>query len=74
MMKRMSSRRQKRWWNAYILFYTRTDTDPAITALPATVTSGDGTQLAAQLKQLSLSQYPTPSDADQCRSVLLAGP
>ncbi|KAF4080000.1 hypothetical protein AMELA_G00165480 [Ameiurus melas] len=26
MMKRMSYRRQKRWWNAYILFYERTDT------------------------------------------------
>ncbi|XP_045395018.1 probable ubiquitin carboxyl-terminal hydrolase FAF-X isoform X1 [Lemur catta] len=26
MMKRISYRRQKRWWNAYILFYERTDT------------------------------------------------
>ncbi|KAM9576324.1 ubiquitin carboxyl-terminal hydrolase 9X-like isoform 3-T3 [Trichechus inunguis] len=26
MMKRMSYRRQKRWWNAYILFYEQTDT------------------------------------------------
>lgn len=26
MMKRMSYRRQKRWWNAYILFYERLDT------------------------------------------------
>ncbi|XP_071463035.1 ubiquitin carboxyl-terminal hydrolase 9X-like isoform X2 [Marmota flaviventris] len=26
MMKRMSYRRQKRWWNAYILFYERMDT------------------------------------------------
>ncbi|CAG7834571.1 unnamed protein product [Allacma fusca] len=25
MMKRMSFRRQKRWWNAYILFYTQKD-------------------------------------------------
>jgi ubiquitin carboxyl-terminal hydrolase 9/24 len=25
MIKRMSFRRQKRWWNAYILFYTQTD-------------------------------------------------
>lgn len=25
MMKRVSSRRQKRWWNAYMLFYTRLD-------------------------------------------------
>ena len=26
MLKRMSSRRQKRWWNAYILLYRRVDT------------------------------------------------
>ncbi|XP_075395925.1 ubiquitin carboxyl-terminal hydrolase 9X-like isoform X2 [Tenrec ecaudatus] len=26
MMKRMAHRRQKRWWNAYILFYERMDT------------------------------------------------
>lgn len=25
MLKRMSYRRQKRWWNAYMLFYTRLD-------------------------------------------------
>lgn len=25
MLKRMSIRRQKRWWNAYMLFYTRLD-------------------------------------------------
>lgn len=25
MSKRMSYRRQKRWWNAYMLFYTRLD-------------------------------------------------
>jgi ubiquitin carboxyl-terminal hydrolase 9/24 len=25
MIKRMSFRRQKRWWNAYILFYTQID-------------------------------------------------
>ena len=27
MLKRMSSRRQKRWWNAYILLYRKLDTD-----------------------------------------------
>ncbi|XP_054167467.1 probable ubiquitin carboxyl-terminal hydrolase FAF-X [Oppia nitens] len=27
MLKRMSCRRQKRWWNAYILFYRRNDTE-----------------------------------------------
>jgi ubiquitin carboxyl-terminal hydrolase 9/24 len=26
-VKRMSYRRQKRWWNAYILFYTKEDID-----------------------------------------------
>lgn len=28
MLKRMSYRRQKRWWNAYMLFYTRLDVHP----------------------------------------------
>jgi ubiquitin carboxyl-terminal hydrolase 9/24 len=27
MLKRMSYRRQKRWWNAYMLFYTRLDVE-----------------------------------------------
>jgi hypothetical protein len=27
MLKRMSYRRQKRWWNAYMLFYCRADLD-----------------------------------------------
>ncbi|XP_071839115.1 ubiquitin carboxyl-terminal hydrolase 9X-like isoform X3 [Apostichopus japonicus] len=27
MLKRMSYKRQKRWWNAYLLFYERTDID-----------------------------------------------
>ena len=56
MMKRMSSRRQKRWWNAYILFYTRTDTD--VTTPPS---AADGALQTAvhQLRQLSLSQYWT---------------
>ena len=26
-VKKMSYRRQKRWWNAYILFYTKEDID-----------------------------------------------
>lgn len=26
-MKRVSYRRQKRWWNAYLLFYTRLDVE-----------------------------------------------
>ena len=28
MLKRMSYRRQKRWWNAYMLFYCRADLEP----------------------------------------------
>ncbi|GFR25313.1 probable ubiquitin carboxyl-terminal hydrolase FAF-X [Trichonephila clavata] len=31
MLKRMSYRRQKRWWNAYILFYRRVDMEVNIT-------------------------------------------
>lgn len=27
-LKRMQYRRQKRWWNAYMLFYTRCDQNP----------------------------------------------
>lgn len=27
MLKRMSYRKQKRWWNAYMLFYTRLDVE-----------------------------------------------
>lgn len=27
MLKRMSFRRQKRWWNAYMLYYTRLDVE-----------------------------------------------
>ncbi|XP_037075311.1 probable ubiquitin carboxyl-terminal hydrolase FAF-X, partial [Pollicipes pollicipes] len=51
MMKRMSSRRQKRWWNAYILFYTRTDTEsePRPDGLPG------------QMQQLSLTDISSVS-------------
>jgi len=30
MLKRMSYRRQKRWWNAYMLFYCRADLEPGL--------------------------------------------
>ncbi|XP_054272313.1 probable ubiquitin carboxyl-terminal hydrolase FAF-X isoform X2 [Macrosteles quadrilineatus] len=30
MLKRMSYRRQKRWWNAYMLFYTRLDVEESV--------------------------------------------
>ena len=33
MLKRMSYRRQKRWWNAYILFYERLDAQDQETRL-----------------------------------------
>ncbi|XP_039296311.1 LOW QUALITY PROTEIN: probable ubiquitin carboxyl-terminal hydrolase FAF-X [Nilaparvata lugens] len=41
MLKRMSYRRQKRWWNAYMLYYTRNDVQE--------------NNLAKSLNQLSLS-------------------
>lgn len=34
-LKRMQYRRQKRWWNAYMLFYTRVDQTP--TKYPQTI-------------------------------------
>ncbi len=45
MLKRMSCRRQKRWWNAYILFYRRLDTEE--------------TQLAKRLNELTLMESNT---------------
>ncbi|KAJ8282529.1 hypothetical protein COCON_G00050480 [Conger conger] len=45
MMKRMSYRRQKRWWNAYILFYERMDVDK------------DG-ELAKRVSELALAAAP----------------
>ncbi|XP_060649387.1 probable ubiquitin carboxyl-terminal hydrolase FAF isoform X5 [Drosophila nasuta] len=41
-LKRMQYRRQKRWWNAYMLFYTRCDQNP--------------TQFDASVEQLSLTE------------------
>ncbi|XP_076872060.1 LOW QUALITY PROTEIN: ubiquitin carboxyl-terminal hydrolase 9X-like [Brachyhypopomus gauderio] len=46
MMKRMSYRRQKRWWNAYILFYERMD--------PA----GGDSELLTYIAELTLSPRP----------------
>ncbi|XP_073726699.1 ubiquitin carboxyl-terminal hydrolase 9X-like isoform X2 [Misgurnus anguillicaudatus] len=43
MMKRMSYRRQKRWWNAYILFYERLDA------------AGSGGELSKYVSQLTLA-------------------
>uniref|UniRef100_A0A146LHV0 ubiquitinyl hydrolase 1 n=3 Tax=Lygus hesperus TaxID=30085 RepID=A0A146LHV0_LYGHE len=40
MLKRMTYRRQKRWWNAYMLYYTRQD--------------GDESDLVKSIQQLSL--------------------
>uniref|UniRef100_A0AAY4DN86 ubiquitinyl hydrolase 1 n=1 Tax=Denticeps clupeoides TaxID=299321 RepID=A0AAY4DN86_9TELE len=47
MMKRMSYRRQKRWWNAYILFYERMDAP-----------DGD-TDLLKYISELTVSPQPT---------------
>lgn len=41
-LKRMQYRRQKRWWNAYMLFYTRCDQKPI--------------QFEASVEQLSLAE------------------
>lgn len=46
MMKRMSYRRQKRWWNAYILFYERLDT----------IDQGD--ELVRYISELTVSSRP----------------
>ncbi|XP_039510750.1 probable ubiquitin carboxyl-terminal hydrolase FAF-X isoform X2 [Pimephales promelas] len=46
MMKRMSYRRQKRWWNAYILFYERMD-----------ATGGDD-ELLKYITELTLTSRP----------------
>uniref|UniRef100_W5L1R3 ubiquitinyl hydrolase 1 n=1 Tax=Astyanax mexicanus TaxID=7994 RepID=W5L1R3_ASTMX len=46
MMKRMSYRRQKRWWNAYILFYERMDT------------AGGDSELLKYIAELTLMPKP----------------
>ncbi|XP_076067071.1 ubiquitin carboxyl-terminal hydrolase-like faf isoform X3 [Oratosquilla oratoria] len=43
-MKRVSYRRQKRWWNAYLLFYTRTDVEEE--------------NLCNSITELSLAEHP----------------
>ncbi len=52
MMKRMSYRRQKRWWNAYILFYERMD-----------AAGGDG-ELLKCISELTLDQPKMPSSIE----------
>lgn len=47
MMKRMSYRRQKRWWNAYILFYERMDAPDR-----------DGGELVKYIQELTLGSKP----------------
>lgn len=49
MMKKMSYRRQKRWWNAYILFYERMDAAGGGAAVEA-----DG-ELARCISELTVS-------------------
>ncbi|XP_051753215.1 probable ubiquitin carboxyl-terminal hydrolase FAF-X isoform X2 [Ctenopharyngodon idella] len=46
MMKRMSYRRQKRWWNAYILFYERMDA------------AGGDSELLKYISELTLAPRP----------------
>ncbi|KAA0188934.1 hypothetical protein HAZT_HAZT007000 [Hyalella azteca] len=45
MMKRVSYRRQKRWWNAYLLFYTREDVDKE--------------QMISSLSEMSIADRPS---------------
>ena len=56
MMKRVSYRRQKRWWNAFLLFYTREDIDRD--------------ELAAAMSNLSLSDRKLKMPVAMERSVV----
>lgn len=49
MLKRMSYRRQKRWWNAYILFYRRFDMEESITRSLNELTLSDNKQCVVQM-------------------------
>ena len=50
MLKRMSYRRQKRWWNAYMLFYCRADLEPG---LDEAALSGDMEALSVGVKDVA---------------------
>ena len=57
MLKRMSYRKQKRWWNAYMLFYTRAD-----------LVGDDGTSpgsVAAQLAKLRITDAVAATASQQ---------
>ncbi|XP_065223298.1 probable ubiquitin carboxyl-terminal hydrolase FAF-X isoform X3 [Planococcus citri] len=60
MLKRMSYRRQKRWWNAYMLFYTRLDVqeEPLVNNLK---------QLSLSESRLSLLKMPEPIEKSVIR-------
>ncbi|GFU01705.1 probable ubiquitin carboxyl-terminal hydrolase FAF-X [Nephila pilipes] len=49
MLKRMSYRRQKRWWNAYILFYRRVDMEVNITRSLNEISLSDNKQSAIKM-------------------------
>ncbi|XP_035221479.1 probable ubiquitin carboxyl-terminal hydrolase FAF-X isoform X2 [Stegodyphus dumicola] len=49
MLKRMSYRRQKRWWNAYILFYRRVDMETNITRSLNELTLSDNKQCVVKM-------------------------
>lgn len=62
MLKRMSYRKQKRWWNAYMLFYTRLDVEE--------------NSLMKSVNELSLCKYRFKilheTDLDECVASLFA--
>uniref|UniRef100_UPI0035900D99 ubiquitin carboxyl-terminal hydrolase 9X-like n=1 Tax=Myxine glutinosa TaxID=7769 RepID=UPI0035900D99 len=61
MMKRMSFRRQKRWWNAYILFYERLDIAILLTAAVVPLTNEQ--DICKAIESISLSSPPPLLDA-----------
>ncbi len=61
MLKRMSYRKQKRWWNAYMLFYTRADLAEEDSTSPDSV--------AAQLAKLRLTSEEKDKKATVTKAV-----
>jgi hypothetical protein len=59
MLKRMSYRRQKRWWNAYMLFYCRADLDTP----PDSITTG--VQVGISIVALPNIQNPEVTEVVQ---------
>jgi ubiquitin carboxyl-terminal hydrolase 9/24 len=60
MLKRMSYRKQKRWWNAYMLFYGRCDIEDASASV-------ETDQLVAQMANVSLAPQETSRRGVTCK-------